>query len=116
MRLGIISLRGVVSALRFALLVPCLLPLTSDRVFAADLAHLHNGFAIRHDHRQVVGNNTRLFLEAGDASYIDVPTAEIDKFEKDLSTPIIQPTPAKAVTGAANLDVVINSASATYHL
>src|SRR5512143_596550 len=116
MRLGIISLRGVVSVLRFALLVPCLLPLTSDRAFAADLAHLHNGFAIRHDHRQIVGDDTRLFLEAGDASYIDVPTAEIDRFEKDLSPPVIPNAVAKPVAGGVNLNDVVNSASATYHL
>lgn len=88
---------------------------------AADLAVLRNGFTIRHEHRQVIGDNTRLFLSSDDSSFTDIPTAEITGFEKDLSFP----APIAAQTGppviglsrsATNLTQVVNSASATYHL
>jgi soluble lytic murein transglycosylase-like protein len=54
---------------------------------AADLAVLRNGFTIRHERRDLVGPNTRLYLGADTASFVDVPTAEIDHFEKDLTPP-----------------------------
>lgn len=82
---------------------------------AADLALLRNGFTIRHERRQVVGDNTRLFLENNDTSYVDVPTEEIEGFEKDLTLPRI-PAPAANSTAAVDLNQVVNSASATYHL
>ena len=44
----------------------------------ADLAVLRNGFTIRHDRRQVIGNTTRLFTAADESSFVDVPSDEID--------------------------------------
>jgi soluble lytic murein transglycosylase-like protein len=79
---------------------------------AADLARLRNGFTIRHEHRQTDGANTRLFLSAGDTSFIDVPTTEIEGFEKDLS-----PAPSQAGSSPSpDVNRVVTSASATYHL
>jgi hypothetical protein len=52
---------------------------------AADLAILQNGNSIRHDHRRDIGSVTRLYLGADSDSFIDVPTKEIDHFEKDTS-------------------------------
>jgi soluble lytic murein transglycosylase-like protein len=60
--------------------------------FAADLAVLTNGYTIRHEHREVVGTATRLYLGKDSSSYIDIPTNEIQSFEKDLT-----PVPAPAV-------------------
>ncbi len=40
---------------------------------ASELAILRNGFSIRHEHRLVMGTNTRLFLAADDSSFTDVP-------------------------------------------
>src|SRR5260221_3092941 len=54
---------------------------------AAELAILRNGFSIRHEHRLVMGTNTRLYLGADDSSFTDVPTEEITGYEKDLSLP-----------------------------
>jgi soluble lytic murein transglycosylase-like protein len=103
-------------------------------VYAADLAVLRNGFTIRHDHRQVIGSNTRLFFFTDDSSFTDVPTAEIGGFEKDLSTPPSassatsspriapspqtrpQPQTSLPTRSAADLAQVVDSASATYHL
>lgn len=61
---------------------------------ATEVAILRNGFTIRHEHRALVGNTTRLFLSATDeTSFVDVPTAEIDRFEPDLSPPDPAPAP-----------------------
>jgi soluble lytic murein transglycosylase-like protein len=52
---------------------------------ASDLAILQNGNSIRHDHRRDMGAMTRLYLGIDSDSFIDVPTKEIDHFEKDTS-------------------------------
>lgn len=83
---------------------------------AADLARLRNGFTIRHEHRQVDGDNTRLFLRADYTSFIDVPTTEIEGFEKDLSPPPSEPSAQSPTKPARDLSQVVTSASATYHL
>jgi hypothetical protein len=57
------------------------------------LAILRNGFSIRHEHRLVMGTNTRLFLAADDSSFTDVPTDEITGYEKDLTLPAPLPLP-----------------------
>ena len=62
---------------------------------AADLAHLRNGFTIRHDRREVIGDKTRLYTAGG---YVEVPTAEIVDYEHD-DTPEQAPvaTPVKSI-------------------
>ncbi len=104
--------------------------IAAPRAHAADLAILRNGFSIRHDHRSVLGATTRLFLSTDDASFTDVPTADIASFEKDLSPPppveppapvsIQAPAPAHVASApikpAMPLNQVVDSASATYHL
>ena len=54
---------------------------------AADLAILHNGFSIRHERREIVGSVTRLYLTSDGSGFVDIPTGEIERFEKDLSPP-----------------------------
>jgi soluble lytic murein transglycosylase-like protein len=54
---------------------------------AADFAVLHNGFSIRHQRREVIGSVTRLYLGQDKDGYVDVPSADIDHFEPDLSPP-----------------------------
>jgi soluble lytic murein transglycosylase-like protein len=60
------------------------------------LAILRNGFSIRHEHRLVMGANTRLYLAADDSSFTDVPSEEITGYEKDLSLPLPLPLPTPA--------------------
>jgi soluble lytic murein transglycosylase-like protein len=48
---------------------------------AAESAVLRNGFSIWHEHREVIGTTTRLYITGDSLSYVDVPTAEIDHFE-----------------------------------
>ena len=98
---------------------------------AADVAVLRNGFTIRHDHRIVMGETTRLFTSADDSSFTDVATGEITGFEKDLTPPPPAPAaapasfpataPARAIVPKpapppVDLNQVVNSASAAYHL
>src|ERR1700680_2824969 len=94
---------------------------------ASDLAVLRNGFSVRHERRQVLGDVTRLFVSADGSSFIDVPTAEIEHFEAALTDP---PKPAAmqnlaqeqsarlnvANLNRADLSEVINSASNRYRL
>jgi membrane-bound lytic murein transglycosylase MltF len=83
-------------------------------LFAAgsDLALLRNGFSIRHERREVVGSVTRLYLGVDTNGYVDVPTAEIDRFEKDLSAP----TPGKVPRSSQEMQEVINAVSSRHHL
>jgi soluble lytic murein transglycosylase-like protein len=88
---------------------------------AADLAVLSNGFTIRHDHRVAIGDTTRLFFTADDSSFTDVATAQITGYEKDqsfvtLPPPKPGPQPYIAAHSSADLNQVVNSASAAYRL
>jgi Transglycosylase SLT domain len=103
--------------------------------FAAEVAVLRNGFSIRHERREIVGDTTRLYVTADGASFVDVPTAEIEHFEvapaEDISgsrlpasgniakSPLLA-NPARSgasgLNGASNLDDLVNSASGRYRL
>jgi membrane-bound lytic murein transglycosylase MltF len=83
--------------------------LGSIYAFSADLAVLHNGFSIRHDRREVVGPVTRLYLGADKNGYVDVPTADIDHFEPDLS-------PQPAIHTSAEVPGLVTAASGRYRL
>jgi soluble lytic murein transglycosylase-like protein len=79
---------------------------------ATDIAILNNGFSIRHERRQVIGSVTRLYLSKTDANgYVDVPTADIVRFEPDLSS-----ASAEAPQTASDVSDLVNGASARYRL
>jgi hypothetical protein len=73
-----------------ALILPAFLMLAALRCFATDVAVLKNGFSIRHERREVVGDVTRLYVTRDGSSFVDVPTAEIEHFEAapDMSSNI----------------------------
>ena len=104
------------SLLRFALILLA----TSLPLAAADVAVLQNGFTIRHQRREVLGALTRLYTSNAGNSYVDIPTAQIDHFEQDLTpdppapAPVAQ-TPALA-TAPKSLNEVVNSASDTTNI
>jgi soluble lytic murein transglycosylase-like protein len=50
---------------------------------AAELAVLQNGFTIRHEHREAIGDTTRLYTGNSLDSFIDVPTAAIASYAAD---------------------------------
>jgi len=89
--------------------------LASMPATAADLAVLRNGFTIRHEHRDITGANTRLFLGNDPTNYVDVPTAEIDHFEQDL-TPTSPPKPVAAPAPPVSVAEAVNGSSQRYHL
>jgi soluble lytic murein transglycosylase-like protein len=87
---------------------------------ATDLARLRNGFTIRHERRTTVGDNTRLFLANDNASFVDIPTASIESFEKDDSpapAPIVPASKTTALPAVKpQLSDVVQSASDRYRL
>ena len=106
------------------------LAIASIPASASDLAYLHNGFSIRHEWREQIGSVTRLYLSLGNTSYVDVPTAQIDHFEKDLSPPPVPlpapvppeaqsaaPTaPSSAAQNPTRLDEVVANASSRHQI
>ena len=106
----------------------CLLIVAALPAMAADVAVLRNGFTIRHEWRQELGEVTRLYLTTDGKGYTDVPTADIDHYEQDL-TPQSAPTPGTATAPASapftsavppvprrNLQEVVSSASVTHQI
>src|SRR5580700_10083198 len=79
--------------------------------FASDVAVLRNGFSIRHERREIIGPVTSLYLGADRAGYVDVPTDEIDIFEKDLSAPA-----GETPHNSQPMDEVVNAVSGRHHL
>ncbi len=93
---------------------------------------LKNGFSIRHERRQVIGDVTRLFVNADGSSFVDVRTEDIEHFEAAPEEAAANPTLAPASlstpnerTGLSsgfpgrpqpNLNDVVNEASGRYRL
>jgi soluble lytic murein transglycosylase-like protein len=91
--------------------------------WASEVAVLRNGFTIRHERRALSGANTRLYLGGDDTSFVDVPTAEIDRIEPDLTPPPEAPAPAAVVSqpasrpaAAVNIPEAVSAASDRYRL
>jgi len=107
---------GIIAALAL-LALPCL---------GSDVAMLKNGFSIKHERREVVGDITRLYVNADGSSFVDVPTAEIDHFEaapEEASGLSASDSHSASVsqlshpgTSATDLSTVVNDASGRYRL
>jgi soluble lytic murein transglycosylase-like protein len=99
-----------------------ILAFTALPCLAAESAVLRNGFEIRHERRQVIGDITRLFVSRDGSSFVDVPTLEIDHFEESVSTVAAAPnTPTQTSSNAiikqpSNLNELVDAASGTYKL
>jgi hypothetical protein len=96
---------------------------------ASEVAVLRNGFTIRHERRVLIGANTRLYPSASDeSSYMDIPTAEIERIELDLTpvsepvettqTPVVPSTPSAKLAPTPKVDVhqAVAEASDRYRL
>ena len=67
--------------------------------FATEVAVLKNGFAIRHERRETMGDITRLYVNADGSSFVDIPTAQLDHIE---AAPELPSAAVKApVTGSS---------------
>jgi len=121
-------LRIVVIAILAVMALPC---------FAGEVAVLRNGFTIRHERREIVGEVTRLYVSADGSSFVDVPTAEIEHFEAapempasgsrlpasgvSASSPLLAKNARNGAPGFplrphVDLNEVVNSASGRYRL
>jgi len=81
---------------------------------AAELANLRNGFSIRHEHHETVGETTRLYMNAApDSGYIDVPTGQIESFEPAPPDP--QEAAAQTLRGQ-DLNSIVSGASARHQV
>src|SRR5579883_2293380 len=78
--------------------------------WAAEIAVLQNGFSIFHDHREINGEQTRLYLDNTDKNYLDVQTSEIASIEKAPDPPVVPKTTES--TPAPDLNTVVKNASA----
>ncbi len=81
----------IASLIRRSVQLGLLLLALGATCLAGDVAYLRNGFSIRHDHREVMGETTRLYIGTG---YIDVQSADIERIGPD-DTP--QPATASGV-------------------
>jgi hypothetical protein len=72
---------------RFSATIFALILLGCGASAAADLAVLRNGNSIRHEHKEILGLVTRLYLGATKDGYIEIPTDQIDHYEKDTTPP-----------------------------
>lgn len=106
-RFGLFFSMAVIALVTAA--VPC---------FAGQIAVLKNGFQIRHERREVVGDVTRLYVSADGSSFVDVPTAELDHFEGAPDVPVANPLlsgsglPGSRPVSSRNLENPVPSASA----
>ncbi len=106
------------------LLIIAVLAVAALPCFADEMAVLKNGFSIRHERREVLGDVTRLYVKADGSSYVDVPTSEIEHFEAapqaDTPPPFARSTAAQLTVATAsarlNLDDVITAASGRHRL
>ncbi len=59
-----------------------MLTISAAQLPAAEMANLRNGFSIRHEHHETLGETTRLYMDSGaNSSYVDVATSQIESFE-----------------------------------
>jgi soluble lytic murein transglycosylase-like protein len=86
------------------------LAVTALPCFAGEVAVLKNGFSIRHERREIVGDVTRLYVNADGSSFVDVKTAEVDHFE---AAPEAAAAPGSRVAAPSSEPTTASSRPAT---
>jgi Transglycosylase SLT domain len=89
-RIRSVSRLGIIAVIAVAAL-PCL---------ATEVAVLKNGFAIRHERRETMGDVTRLYVNADGSSFVDIPTAQLDHIE---AAPELPASAAKTPVGGSGV-------------
>jgi soluble lytic murein transglycosylase-like protein len=78
--------------------------------FAGDIAYLRNGFTIRCENKETLGDKTRLYTSSG---FVDVATAEIEQIVHD-DTPAPRPAASTPATDSSKtIDQHLSEASRT---
>jgi soluble lytic murein transglycosylase-like protein len=87
-----------------------MLALFATALHARETAVLRSGFSISHDHRQQIGDTTRLFLGSSEQEYVDVPTDSIASFEEEevAPAPVASTSPT---TPPASVDQIVEKAA-----
>ncbi len=111
---------------RFACRALILVVVCALSCVASEVAVLKNGFAIKHEHKEVLGDVTRLYVSADGSSFVDVPTDQIEHFEtasdevSGSSQPGVPVRASKMPTfptrPEVDLNQVVNEASGRYRL
>src|SRR5512146_1916644 len=97
-------------AFRPALKTLLVLALALTQLHAAEFANLRNGFALKHDHHEVVGSTTRLYMSADPAGgFVDVPNEQIEGYEPAPADP---QEPVAATAKIRDLQTIIAEISA----
>lgn len=78
--------------------------------FGAQIAMLRNGFSIRFDHKEQIGNSTRLYSATG---YLDIASDQITSFEEDETPVTPEPQTAAQPPVQAPNQPLANQALAT---
>ena len=82
---------------------------------ASEYAVMRNGFALKHERREVVGEITRLYLTLDNSnSFVDVPSSDIERFEKDEI--VIAPEEPKVAPPVLTIDQSISQAGEKHHI
>ena len=82
----------------------------------AELATLRNGFAIRHERHEVLGDVTRLYMATTPDNYVDIPTAEILNYEEIVAPVVPVPDPIQIQVASPTFDDMVNAASNHNHI
>ncbi len=77
-----------------------ILLLLAGTAMGAEVAVLRNGYTIRHENRQEIGELTRLYLSVDRTSFVDIPTADVDRFDRD-DAPVFPASSTEAPTAPA---------------
>jgi soluble lytic murein transglycosylase-like protein len=93
------------------LLTISVLALFAMALHARETAVLRSGFSISHDHRQQIGDTTRLFLGSSEMEYVDVPTDSIASFEKEEEVVVPTPVASTSPTPPATVDQIVEKAA-----
>lgn len=110
--------------IRFPFRILAILALGTLPCLASEVAVLKNGFSIKHERREVVGDVTRLYVSADGSSFVDVPTANIEHYETAPEEPAAGSQPPASVISRqgfparplTDLGQVVNEASGRYRL
>ncbi len=90
--------------------------LLATSAFSSEYAVMRNGFTLKHERREVVGDVTRLYLTASNpSSFIDVPSADIVSFEKDEIV-IVPEEPKPVPPPTLTIDQSIAQAGEKHHI
>jgi len=83
---------------------------------ASEYAVMRNGFALKHERREVMGVITRLYLTAtSPSSFVDVPSGDIEHFEKDEIV-IAPEEPRVAPPPVLSINQSISQAGVKHHI